>query len=354
MQPTPPSRHLIYRAVPGPRVHDGQAGSLVLAHDGLPPEPHDLWTAWSRDPLVWLALAAVGGSYLRGVRALWARAGAGHGLRRWQAMAYAGGIGTLAVALLSPLDALGGALLSAHMAQHLLLIAVAAPLLVLGQPTLALLWAVPEHRRRQLGRWWLQTPAIRSAWAVLTLPLVAWLLHTAALWAWHAPPLYQAALDVPMLHGVEHISFLGTALLFWWTALAPGPVRCPDRRAAPDGVRPRRPRDLRAHAPEWAARGADDVRADALVSGLPGPDGAVGAGAVGRPATGRDPDVGARGDDLRGRRARAAGRLDPPAPRLTSSRVPHRFPAPSHTWPELWSSVGTHSVHIAALARFAA
>src|SRR5687767_10660920 len=90
-------------------------GGIVLAHDGLPPEPHDLWTAWSRDPLVWLALLVLGGLYLRGTRALWARAGAGHGLRRWQATAYAGGIVTLAVALLSPLDALGSALLSAHM-----------------------------------------------------------------------------------------------------------------------------------------------------------------------------------------------------------------------------------------------
>jgi len=195
-------------------------GGLALAHDGLPPEPHDLWTAWSRDPLVWLALLMVTGLYLRGTRALWSRAGTGHGLRRRQVVACAGGILTLAVALLSPLDALGSALLSAHMAQHLLLIAVAAPLLVLGQPTLALLWALPERRRRRLGRWWRQMTVLRSVWAALTLPLVAWLLHTAALWAWHAPPLYQAALDRPALHGVEHLSFLGTAVLFWWTVLA--------------------------------------------------------------------------------------------------------------------------------------
>jgi putative membrane protein len=210
-------------------------GSLALAHDGLPPEPHDLWTAWSRDPLVWLALTAVGTLYLRGARSLWARAGAGHGLRRWQALAYVGGIATLALALLSPLDALGSALLSAHMVQHLLLIAVAAPLLVLGQPTITLLWALPERRRRQLGRWWHRAPGLRSIWALLCLPLVAWLLHSAALWAWHAPPLYQAALDAPMLHGAEHLSFLGTALLFWWTVLAPGRAGAPtieSRRAA--------------------------------------------------------------------------------------------------------------------------
>lgn len=201
-----------------------EPGGAALAHDGLPLEPHDLWTAWSRDPIVWLPLVMAGGLYLRGTRALWARVGVGHGLGRWQVMAYAGGLLTLVTALISPLDALGGALLSAHMVQHLLLIAVAAPLLVLGQPPTALLWAVPERRRRQLGRWWRGAPALRSAWSMLTLPLVAWLLHTAALWAWHAPPLYQAALDVPLLHGAEHLSFLGTGLLFWWTVLAPGPA----------------------------------------------------------------------------------------------------------------------------------
>jgi len=202
-------------------------GGLALAHDGLPPEPHDLWMAWSSDPLAWAALALVTGLYLRGARALWARAGVGHGLRRWQVAAYVGGLLTLAVALISPLDALGSALLSAHMVQHLLLIAVAAPLLALGRPTIALLWAVPTRERRQVGRWWCRASVIQTVWAGLSLPLVAWLLHTAALWAWHAPPLYQAALDVPILHGAEHASFLGTGLLFWWTVLVPGPAGAP-------------------------------------------------------------------------------------------------------------------------------
>ena len=125
------------------------------------------------------------------------------------------------MALLSPLDALGSALLSAHMAQHLLLIVVAAPLLVLGQPALALLWALPSVVAGGLGGGG-AAAVLRGVWAALTLPLVAWLLHTAALWAWHAPPLNEAALDLPALHGVEHLSFLRTGLLFWWTVLAPG------------------------------------------------------------------------------------------------------------------------------------
>ena len=196
---------------------------VVLAHDGLPPEPHDLWSAWSRDPLVWLTLVGLGGLYLRGTRSRWARAGKGHGLRRWQAAMYVAGVLTLAVALLSPVDALGSALLAAHMAQHLLLVAVAAPLLVLGQPATTLLWALPEPGRRLVGRWWLRATAIRRTWALLSLPLVAWIAHAAAFWVWHAPPLYQAALNSAVVHGAEHLSFLGTALLFWWTVLIPGP-----------------------------------------------------------------------------------------------------------------------------------
>lgn len=157
--------------------------------------------------------------YLRAVRVLGVR---GYDVPFWQQVAWHAGIVLTGAGLLSPIDTLSEELLSAHMAQHLLLIAVAAPLLVLGQPTIALLWAAPEGWRRRLGRWWRQMAVLRSVWAALTLPLVAWLLHTVALWAWHAPPLYQAALDRPALHGVEHLSFLGTAVLFWWTVLAPG------------------------------------------------------------------------------------------------------------------------------------
>lgn len=197
----------------------------ALAHDGLPPEPHDLRAAWSFDPLVVATLVVSAGLYARGTRALWARAGAGRGVKCWRAAAYAGGLVALIVALVSPLDALGSALLSAHMAQHLLLVVVAAPLLVLGAPLLPLLWALPAARRGALGRCWLRATPVRVVWGVLRRPLVAWLLHAAALWGWHAPPLYQAALRSESVHVAEHLSFLGTALLFWWTALAPPSAR---------------------------------------------------------------------------------------------------------------------------------
>jgi putative membrane protein len=193
---------------------------VVLAHEGAPPEPHDLWQAWSWEPTVPLALAAL--AYGRGVGGLWRRAGPGRGIRRWQPGAYAAGLIVLFVALVSPLDALGSALFSAHMVQHLLLIVAAAPLLVLGRPIVPLLWALPAPVPRLLGGWW-QRPAIaRAGRVVLTWLPVAWALHAAALWVWHVPGLYQAALVDGRIHVAEHACFLGTALLFWWAVVHPG------------------------------------------------------------------------------------------------------------------------------------
>jgi cytochrome c oxidase assembly factor CtaG len=107
------------------------------------------------------------------------------------------------------------------MVQHIILILVAAPLLVLGATPAALIWAVPRRWQRGLGRWWQRQRTLQAGWRILTQPLLVWTLHTIALWAWHAPGLYQAALQSETLHALEHLSFLSTGLLFWWTVVAP-------------------------------------------------------------------------------------------------------------------------------------
>ncbi|MBV9772379.1 MAG: cytochrome c oxidase assembly protein, partial [Gemmatimonadetes bacterium] len=189
----------------------------VLAHEGRPLAPHDLASAWSLEPGIVLPLLLSGWLYARGVRRLW-RAGAGRGIRRWEAGCYAAGWATLALALVSPLHPLGEVLFSAHMVQHELLMAVAAPLLVLGRPLIPFLWAVPIGWRRALGRW-AKGGAVRGGWRALTAPFPAWLLHAAALWLWHLPGPYQATLRSDLVHTLQHASFLGTALLFWWTVV---------------------------------------------------------------------------------------------------------------------------------------
>jgi putative membrane protein len=177
-----------------------------------------MWTAWSFEPAVVICLGLSAGLYLHGIRSLWHSAGVGGGIRSWEAAAFVAGWLALALALLSPLHRLGSALFSAHMAQHELLMVVAAPLLVLGRPVIAFLWAVPISWRRRAGAW-TGVPPVRAAWEFLTLPLVAWTLHAVAIWLWHAPSLFESSLGSELIHSLQHVSFLGTALLFWWSLL---------------------------------------------------------------------------------------------------------------------------------------
>ena len=174
------------------------------------------------EPSVLLGVLVTAWLYGRGVRALWQHAGRGRGIRRWQVVAFAAGLLALVLALASPLDQLAESLFAAHMVQHLLLILIAGPLLVLGMPLVPFLWAIPEASRRGLGRWWRQAGWLRGVWRSLSLPAVAFVLHSLALWSWHAPGLYEAALSSRPIHVAEHLSFLGTSLLFWWSLLHGG------------------------------------------------------------------------------------------------------------------------------------
>lgn len=190
------------------------------AHSGRPPTPHDLWSVWSPEPEALLAIGLLAVLYARGTGRLWRRAGIGRGLPRWRFYCFAAGIAALFLALISPLDAMGSALFSAHMVQHEVLMLVAAPLLILGTPLIPFLWALPLEWRRSLGRWSKGRLMQRSV-RVLTHPVSAWLLYAAALWIWHAPPLYEATLAGEWAHIAQHASFLGSALLFWWVLLHP-------------------------------------------------------------------------------------------------------------------------------------
>ncbi len=182
--------------------------------------PRDLFRAWTFEPAVVLGVLAVATGYAAGVRRLWGTAGAGRGITGWQVLSFALGLVTLLVALVSPLDALSDSLFAAHMSQHLLLILVAPPLLLWGNPLVALLWALRRARRGALLAWWRASP-LRHEWDAISHPAAAWTLHAATLLAWHVPPLFDAALRSDVVHALEHASFLATALLFWWPVLHP-------------------------------------------------------------------------------------------------------------------------------------
>jgi putative membrane protein len=176
--------------------------------------PDGLWRAWTWDPWVLGGVLLSSWLYSRGVERLWRRAGTGRGVRVWQAASFAAGTLLLLAALVSPLHALGEALFSAHMMQHVLLMVVAAPLLVLGSPLVAFVWALPPRWRVGVGAW-ARRPAVRRPWRAATHPVGAWSIHAAALWAWHVPVLYQSTLASDGMHFLQHASFVGTALLFW-------------------------------------------------------------------------------------------------------------------------------------------
>lgn len=144
--------------------------------------------------------------------------------RAWHASAFVGGMAALVFALCSPLDTLSAALFSAHMVQHETMMLVAAPLLVLGRPLGVWIWALPSNARRRVGRA-VRAPTFARAWRRLTAPLAGWILHAAALWGWHAPAMFEAALADSWMHTLQHASFLLTALIFWWTVFGDGASR---------------------------------------------------------------------------------------------------------------------------------
>ena len=156
-----------------------------------------------------------------GLRRLWHEAPKRRSIRTSEALCFAGGWLALFIALVSPLHAWGRVLFSAHMSQHEVLMLVAAPLLVLGRPLIAFLWALPLNWSRRLGNLG-KISVINRLWRTLTIPLVAWLVHAVALWVWHIPALFDATLHSETVHTFQHLSFLLSALLFWW-ALIHGP-----------------------------------------------------------------------------------------------------------------------------------
>jgi putative membrane protein len=189
----------------------------ALAHGGASHPGLELLENWPFEPLSYACLLLSGFLYIRGIRLLW-RSGAGAGVKRWEAACFGAGWLFLALALVSPLHPFGSMLFSAHMMQHEILMLAAAPLMVLGRPIPVFLKALPTRWSGALGRA-SNRPAWARTWAALSAPMVAWLIHAAALWVWHIPALFQATLTSEWTHIAQHASFFLTAALFWWTAM---------------------------------------------------------------------------------------------------------------------------------------
>jgi len=182
----------------------------VEGHRDAPPD-------WTWDPWITVPLALSALLFAIGWRRLRVRSGRVAAWRR-RAMLFAGGWSILAFALVSPLHEGGERSFALHMTEHELIMLAAAPLLVLAEPLVVLLWAFPPRGRLTLGRVGKVTP-VAGAWRWLTGPIVATLLQATALWLWHAPTLFDLALASDGWHAAQHMSFLVSALLFWTAML---------------------------------------------------------------------------------------------------------------------------------------
>lgn len=195
-------------------------GTPALAHGLGETGDGPTWTLgrWTFDPGVLSLLLASGGLYLSGTVRLWQRAGFGRGIGAAQAACFWTGWLCAALALISPLHWFSERVFVAHMAEHTLLIAVAAPLIALGCPTRAAAWGSPKSVSTGIAHL-LRHRAMAALWRGLTDPFVATAVQGIVLWMWHMPRLYDLALGNLIVHRLQHLSFSLAAVLFWWALL---------------------------------------------------------------------------------------------------------------------------------------
>jgi cytochrome c oxidase assembly factor CtaG len=187
----------------------------------MPPAVDDVLRSWSIPVPVTLALVVTSALYALGWwrlrRAEGGATGAGH------LAAFGGGMLALWIAVGSPLEAFDEDLLSAHMAQHLLLMAVAPPLLLLGAPVQPILLGLPRVVVADALGPLLRLRPVKSVGHTLSSPWLCWLAGTATLILWHLPGPFEFALRNDFWHDVEHLSFFATSLMFWWPVVEPRP-----------------------------------------------------------------------------------------------------------------------------------
>jgi cytochrome c oxidase assembly factor CtaG len=180
---------------------------------------------WTGDPaLAWVICAAV--LYWIGGRHL-PRAGSVHE-QRWRTASFIAGLLTIVIALDSPIDELADKLLWVHMIQHILLLLVAPPLLVLARPWNRMWHGFPLGWRRSLARWVAHGRAalpLRAGAALLAGAAASWIAFNAVFLVWHLPGLYDLTLRSPPVHALEHAMFFAVGILFWTRVIDSPPWR---------------------------------------------------------------------------------------------------------------------------------
>ena len=179
--------------------------------------------SWSIPPIATFALLLTALVYLRGWINL--RYAGSVALPPWRAASFLAGLLSLWIALASPLDTFSGFVLTAHMLQHMLLMMVAPPLILLGAPLIPIVRGLPRFAAREFAGPFLNWPLANRIGTALTNPIVALILMGLVMFAWHTPKLYELALGSSSWHEVEHACFFLTSIIFWWPVVQPWPSR---------------------------------------------------------------------------------------------------------------------------------
>jgi len=177
--------------------------------------------SWSAPVGVDASLCVVALLYARGWHRL--RIVANRQFPAWRLAAFFAGVVTVWIAIGSRLEALDDVSLTVHMMQHLLLAAIAPPLILLGAPELPLLRGLPQSLGRGVVSPFLRLPFTRRFAHLVSNPAICLLVATLALIGWHIPAVFELALRLDWLHKLEHASFLGAGLMFWWPVVQPWP-----------------------------------------------------------------------------------------------------------------------------------
>jgi cytochrome c oxidase assembly factor CtaG len=172
------------------------------------------------EPAGLVVIALLVGLHLRAVRVLARR---GHRVPRTQSALWFAGVGLVAIGLIGPPDRAGHDLLSAHMAQHLLIGDIAAPFLLAGARSPVLFFMLPRSVLVALAR----APRLRAISRFLRKPLVALPIYIVVLYGWHLSFAFDGALGNDVVHGLQHQSFFAIGLLIWWPVMEPNRSRLP-------------------------------------------------------------------------------------------------------------------------------
>ncbi len=199
---------------------------LHLGHKHLPIASSfmDFLQYWESDPFVLLSLLIFGLFYFTGRLKLESRSRR-RVVRNSSTLAFCGGLLALVLALLSPISVYAEDLFFIHMLQHILLVMVAAPLLLLANPMKTLIWAFPKGIRKSIGNRLKSHGLIRRILSLSVMPLFAWFVFVVCIWLWHSPSAYNAALENEAVHVLEHMTIFVASVILWWSVIGPAPIR---------------------------------------------------------------------------------------------------------------------------------